>query len=160
MPQSILDADQTPTPWWRSKRWILFGSPLIFLLALLGFCEYSRRSYVPVAAAATQIFHQRLAQGDDELIYDESDQAFKTSITEETLHGYLSRIRRKLGACGYTQPAAWRVTAGNGGVIVTLDYLGYCTDGQVQEELVWRIANGTQARLLHFGAASNQLLTD
>lgn len=126
----------------------------------LGYCEYGRRVYLPAAGAATDLFHQRFARGEDGLIYQEADQAFKARLTEDTERAFFSRVRRKLGACSYTGPVAWNVVTNGLGTQVRLTYQGRCTNGMTREVFMWRVLDGQRAALMGFSVDSTALLVD
>ena len=157
-PISILNPQPDRSKPWRL--WLFLASPIILLMIGLGYCEYGRRTYLPAAVSATDLFHLRLARGEDALIYQEADPAFKARLTEDTEHAFFSRVRRKLGACSYTGPAAWSVTTNHWGTQVRLIYQGRCTNGLVREVLIWRVLDGQKAALMGFSADSSALLTD
>jgi hypothetical protein len=104
--------------------------------------------------------HGRIARGEDGLIYQEADQAFKANLTEDTEHAFFSRVRRKLGACSYAVPAAWSVVTSSTGTQVRLTYQGRCVNGLMREVLIWRVLDGQRATLIGYRADSSALLTD
>lgn len=123
----------------------------MLLVIGLGYCHPAERSYFPIAMAAADVFHQRLARGEDELIYREAANSFRAMVSEDAEHAFLSRVRQKLGACSSRDPVAWGAATNSGGTEVRLTYRNECTNGPVQELFLWHVLNN-QATLMGFRA--------
>src|ERR1043166_2281799 len=92
---------ERPSRW---KIWLALSSPVLLLGLAFGYLKYSQQKYLPIVMAVTNVFHARLAGGEDSLIYREADPAWKAALSEDAEQKFFSRIRRKLGACSYSGP--------------------------------------------------------
>lgn len=129
------------------------------MLLGLTYCGYAKGKYLPPASRAVDQFHARLNHGQDDIIYDEADMAWKSAIDKSTEEKFFSRIRRKLGACRYTGPLGWQVNSNTTGVFVSLTYRATCSNGIILENFVWRNDSG-MLKLYRYNANSKALLTD
>lgn len=134
-----------------------FGAALLTLLVLLS-CLSSKQ--VDIARRAVEQFHQEVATGQDDAIYDAADDhAYKESVSRETNRGFFSRVRRKMGACTRSTETNYFIDAGTAGTFVRLRYKTQCANGELDELFVWRI-EGDRAILVRYEANSPLLLTD
>ena len=131
------------------------------ILLGLGYCGYAKREYLPLATAATEVFHRRFAASQDDLIYFDSDSAWSQAMDAETERKSFARIRRKLGACTYKGPSGWFVNSNtnSNGTLVTLVFQARCANGSMRERFTWRIIAG-RALLVAYDPTSKLLLTD
>src|SRR5450755_4449003 len=64
-----------------ARRWQFLWLPVVLLSLLLASLVAYRRSarsiYVPIAGASSDLFHRRLSNAQDDLIYDEADGTFR-----------------------------------------------------------------------------------
>jgi hypothetical protein len=130
------------------------------LWALVLICSCSTSRDVDIARGAVEQFHQQLAAQQDDSIYDAADDhAYKQSVSRETNHGFLSRIRRKMGAFKSSTNTSYFVNASTNGTFVRLQYKTQCANGELDEGFVWRVEGG-RAILVRYEANSPLLLTD
>ena len=154
---------QIPTE--SSSVWKRFRLPLLsgagLLVLGLSYCRYVQREYLPLATAATEVFHRRFAASQDDLIYFYSDSAWSQAIDADTERKSFARIRRKLGACAYNGPSGWFVNSNtnSNGTLVTLVFQARCANGSMRERFTWRIIAG-RALLVAYDPTGKLLLTD
>jgi hypothetical protein len=129
----------------------------IVLLAALSGCNLSKN--LDEAKRATEHFHEQLAAGEDEAIYDQATPAFQDTLRRDVAKGYFARIRRKMGTCGSSQSTDISMNTNTQGTFVTLGFETHCSAGQLAESFVWLMENG-QARLQSYNASSAALLVD
>ena len=143
----------------RWKLWLTLSSPLLLAGAVIAFLWHVRSEYIPKVNAAAGILHERMEKGEDLLIYSEADPGFQSALPKDTALRFLSRVHRKLGNCQYAGPTTWQVNSTPAGTFVLVRYHENCSNGAADENLTWRIVNGS-ASLYGFNVNSALLLTD
>jgi hypothetical protein len=113
------------------------------LLALLAACRTGPDA--SVVDTAVELFHQRLAAGDDDAIYRDAGIEYQRSIDVETNHKFLGQIRRSRGMPGRATRTGYSVT----GAVVNTEYKVSFANGDATEIFVWRVTGG-RAELLGF----------
>lgn len=137
-------------------KWIAGTAPL-FAMFILCACSLGRS--LETAKLAVDQFHRELAAARDDTIYDGAGTEYWQSITRESNHGMMARIRRKLGSCKESLNTQFFNNATTSGTFVTLHYKSTCTNGELDEDFKWRI-EGDRAVLVGYRASSPLLLTD
>jgi hypothetical protein len=113
------------------------------LLVLAAACH--RGPDMSIVDSAVELFHQRLAAGDDDAIYRDAGVEYQRSIDVETNHKFLGQIRRGRGMPGRATRADYGVT----GAVVNAQYKVNFANGDATETFVWRVTGG-KAVLLGF----------
>jgi len=99
--------------------------------------------------SAVELFHQRLAAGDDDTIYREAGPEYQRSIDAETNHRFFAQILRTRGMPGRYHRTAYNV-AYNGEIeTVVEEYRVSYEKGDAAETFIWRLADG-KATLIGF----------
>lgn len=145
--------------WWREAVLLTPTKYAASLLAALLLCSCSMSRDRDIARRAVEQFHQRLAAGQDDTVYDAADPIYKQSVSREINHGLLWRIRRKMGSCQGSENTRYFVNAGTSGTFVTLQYRTKCANGELDEEFVWHVEE-EGAALVSYRANSPLLLAD
>lgn len=114
---------------------------------------------VDIARRAVEQFHQQIASAQDDAAYDETDPAYKESMSREAHEGFFAKIRRKMGAFKSSANTGYFVNASTAGTLVRLQYKTRCANGELDEGFVWRI-KAEHATLVRYEANSPLLLTD
>lgn len=143
----------------RWKLWLTLCSPLLIAGAIAIFLLHVRSEYIPRVDAAASLLHERMERGEDVLIYAEADPGFQSALPRDTALSFLSRVHRKLGKCQYVGPTTWGVNSTPNSTFVVIRYHESCSNGAADENLTWRIVNGSPA-LFGFNVNSPLLLTD
>ena len=99
--------------------------------------------------SAVELFHQRLASGDDDTIYREAGPEYQRSIDLETNRRFLAQIRRTRGMPGRASKTAYNVTSNGGIETVFEQYKVSYEKGDAEETFIWRMTDG-KATLLGF----------
>ncbi|HEY4363036.1 MAG TPA: hypothetical protein VGN17_18850 [Bryobacteraceae bacterium] len=99
--------------------------------------------------SAVELFHQRLAAGDDDTIYRDAGPEYQRSIDAETSHRFLAQIRRTRGMPGRYTRTASDVMYKSGVAIVNTEYNVSFANGEAAETFIWRVADG-KATLIGF----------
>ncbi|SRR5579883_855553 len=123
------------------------------LAVILFTCACSNDPHVEEGLKAIDTFHQRLAAGDDDAIYNDSTPQFKDGVSRFAFGGTLARIRQRMGTCSGWQTV--RVTTKDypGGTVSSMEGKTHCTKGELTELFAWRFENGV-ARLYGYTANS------
>jgi len=129
-------------------------------LAFVGLCvfavKHARSQYLVKAVAAADVVHREISQGRVSQIYVNADDSFRMNATFEAAVQEMENIRRRLGSCTYSGPAAWSVSVDTRGIYVVTKYRGVCANGQSTETLRWHIVEGI-ARLAGYRVTSKTL---
>ncbi len=139
----------------QKKAWAM----VILLIAAAQLCSCSMSKDMTMAEQAVAQFHERLNNQQDDAIYDAADAAYKNAITRETNHGFLSRIRRKLGTIKTSSKTNFRLNIDTNGTFVNLAYKTECANGEADETFVWRVEGG-HVTLVGYHVNSPLMLTD
>jgi hypothetical protein len=113
------------------------------LLVLAAACH--RAPDTSMVDSAVELFHQRLASGDDDAIYRDAGIEYQRSIDVEMNHKFLAQIRRGRGSPGRATRTDYAVT----GAVVNAVYKVSFANGDATETFVWRVTGG-KAVLLGF----------
>ena len=111
------------------------------------------------ANRAVDRFHEQLNAEKDDAIYDAASPQFRSATTRDVLHGYLSRIRRKMGACTASHGSGFNINSDAKGTFMSLQRETQCANGPLQEDFNWQMVNGN-AILVEYTAKSPQLSVD
>jgi hypothetical protein len=114
---------------------------------------------VGVAERAAENFYQEMAAGHYVNIYNTGGDSFKAGIKQKDFVDFCERVNRKMGACASMTLAAQHILATPQGTIVNLTYKMKCVNGELIEQLQWRILGG-RVTLSRFTVNSPQLLDD
>ena len=159
---SITQADIVRVPWhirFRWRLWLFVASPFLFMGGCSLILFHAKSTYLPSVMEASSLLHEQLARGEIRQIFLSADPAFQAAMPATTTLQFLTRVRRKLGACQYTGPTSWSVNTNSSGTFVTVFYHGQCANGAADETLRWKVEAGV-AHLMAMHMNSPLLLTD
>ena len=121
-------------------RFVLF--PLLFVgICTIGF-RYAQSRYLSKAVAAAELTHRELFRGRVSQVYVNADERFRLGISFDSALKQMEALRKRLGDCTYSSPAAWSVSATTNGIFVVTKYHGFCTNAESRETMRWHIVNG------------------
>ena len=106
-----------------------------------------------IARRAVEHFHRQIGEGECPVAYDATDQAYRESMTREAHSRLFAEIRRKMGVIKNSTNTGYFINASTKGTLVRLQYNTQCTNGELSEGFVWRIAGG-RAILIRYEASS------
>jgi len=110
-----------------------------------------------IASAAEQeaaVFHQRLADGQYDAIYETAAPAFRAGVSRTGSARYFTTIRDKMGVCKTPAGALTYFTNTNtSGTSVQLRYRLECASGALQETMLY-VSTGDGPRLAGYNATS------
>jgi hypothetical protein len=109
---------------------------------------------VSTAERQAAVFHQRLAAGQYDAIYDAAAPAFGVSLTRPDSAKFFAAINAKMGACKMPAGALSHLTSGT---TVQLRYRLECAHGTLDETMLYVAATGG-ARLAGYDANSPTLV--
>jgi len=104
-------------------------------------------------------FHRQFLAGEDNVIYDQASDHYRSTMTRELNHAYLERIRSKMGTCSSSRAIRLFVTRSTRGTFVSASYLTECTNGQLTEVFVIGVEE-RDAKLDRYGAQSPRLMVN
>jgi hypothetical protein len=110
--------------------------PLLALAVLLAACH--RVPETSVVDSGVELFHQRLASGDDDAIFLDADPVYQRSVDRESNSKFLARVRRKLGMPGQVTRTFYSFAAG----VANTQYDVNFTNGDATEIFFWRVKDG------------------
>jgi hypothetical protein len=126
---------------------------MLALTLLLAACH--RVPETSVVDEAVELFHQRLASGDDASIYRDADPVYQRSVDSEANTRFLARVRSKLGMPGRAIRTFFSSAAG----VANTQYEVTYTNGDATEIFFWRVKDG-KATLIGFTINSPLMQTN
>jgi len=126
------------------------------LLTAASACSLARGK--GIAEAAVVKFHDQFNAAQYHEIYEQADQAFKKSMSEDEFVALLEAVHRKLGTVKEAHSSGWGVNATPSGTMATLSYDIDFSEGQGNEQFVFHIS-GDKAALYHYNVNSPLLIT-
>ena len=126
------------------------------LLTAASACSLARGK--GIAEAAVVKFHDQFNAAQYHEIYEQADQAFKKSASEDEFVALLEAVHRKLGTVKEAHSAGWGVNATPSGTMATLSYDIDFSEGKGNEQFVFHISGNTAA-LYHYNVNSPLLIT-
>jgi hypothetical protein len=154
--ESVFSDGKQLQPWWQGRSWLFWltvFSPLVVMGACGLFFVRSRQ----IAAAAEReaaVFHQSLAAGQYDAIYDRAAPAFKASLNRYDSAKLLATVHIKMGDCKTPAGALSFFTNTNTSATnVQLRYHLACINGALDETLVY-VTTDDGPRLVRFGFSS------
>lgn len=111
-----------------------------------------------IAEAAVVEFHNQFNAGKYHEIYQQSDEGFKKSATEDEFTAVLEALHRKLGKVNQAHSSGWGVNTTMAGTMATLSYDVDFSEGKGNEQFVFHIS-GDKAYLYHYNVTSPLLIT-
>ena len=111
-----------------------------------------------LAGPAVEKFHAQFNAENYSEIYDEADEAFKKSVTEQQLVELLSAVHRKLGTVTKASSTGWHVNTNTSGTIATVTYDVDFSEGKGTEEFMFNITDD-KALLYNYKVNSPLLIT-
>ena len=126
------------------------------LLAVSSSCSLTKGK--GIAEAAVVKFHDQFNAGQYHEIYEQADDAFKKSASEDEFVALLEAVRRKLGTVKQAHSAGWGVNATPTGTMATLGYDVDFSEGKGNEQFVFYIS-GDKATLYRYNINSPLLIT-
>lgn len=146
--------------WWRGRSrrfWLLVFSPFVVMAACGLFSLYSRKTAADAERQAA-VFHQRMAGGEYDAIYQTTAPDFRLSLNKADSAKYFSAIHDKMGACQAPARAATYLTkTTTSGTYVQLRYRLQCANGALQETMLYVLA-ADGPRLAGYDATSPALI--
>jgi hypothetical protein len=129
---------------------------LAVLFALL-FAGCSMQADTKAAEQAVPRFHDLVDAGQFEVIYAESGEEFRKSISQDKFFAFIGAVHRKLGPVKATKPDGWFVNYNTSGTFVTLNYATTFVEGEGAEQFVFRLS-GDKAVLVGYHINSSELI--
>jgi hypothetical protein len=126
------------------------------LLAIGGACSLTKGK--GIAEAAVVEFHNQFNAGKYHEIYQQTDEGFKKSVTEDDFTALLEAVHRKLGTVNQAHSSAWGVNTTTAGTMASLSYEVEFSEGKGNEQFVFHIS-GDKAFLYHYNVNSPLLIT-
>ena len=126
------------------------------LLALVSACSLTKGK--GIAEAAVVKFHDQFNAEQFHEIYEQTDDGFKKSVSEDDFVALLGAVHRKLGTVKQAHSAGWGVNATPTGTMATLTYDVDFSEGKGGEQFVFHIS-GDKAALYHYNVNSPLLIT-
>lgn|SRR5882724_10039925 len=126
------------------------------LLALGSACSLTKGK--GIAEAAVVKFHDQFNAGQYHEIYQQADDAFKKSASEDEFIALLEAVHRKLGTVKQAHSSGWGVNAMPTGTMATLSYDIDFSEGKGNEQFVFHIS-GDKAALHRYHVTSPLLIT-
>jgi hypothetical protein len=111
-----------------------------------------------LAEAEVPGFHDALASGQFDRLYDNGSDEFKGAATKADLVSLLDSVRNKLGAVTSSTRASWNVNYRTNGTFVTLIYETQFAHGTAVEEFVYQISDN-KPQLAGYHISNIKLLT-
>jgi hypothetical protein len=159
--ESLFTDGKELQPWWQGRSW-RFWLTVLSPLLLMGACGLFWVKAKHVAAAAEReaaVFHQLLAAGQYDAIYDNAAPAFRSSLNRYDSAKLLATVHIKMGECKTPSRALTFFTnASTSGTSVQLRYHLACANGALDEALVY-VDTDFGPRLVRFDFRSPALLT-
>ena len=129
---------------------------IALLLALGSACSLTKGK--GIAEAAVVKFHDQFNAGQYHEIYEQADDAFKKSASEDEFVALLEAVHRKLGTVKQAHSSGWGVNATPTGTMATLSYDIDFSEGKGNEQFVFHIS-GDKAALYRYNVNSPLLIT-
>jgi hypothetical protein len=111
-----------------------------------------------IAEAAVVRFHDQFNAAQYHEIYEQADQAFKKSASEDEFVALLEAVHRKLGTVKEAHSSGWGINTTMAGTMATLTYDIEFSEGKGNEQFVFHIS-GDKAALYHYNVNSPLLIT-
>lgn len=111
-----------------------------------------------LAEPAVEKFHAQFNEEKYSEIYNQADDEFKKSVTEQQLTELLMAVRRKLGTVKNASAAGWKVNTTTNGTFANVTYEVEFSEGKGTEQFVFRI-NDDKALLYNYNVNSPLLIT-
>lgn len=111
-----------------------------------------------IAEAAVVRFHDQFNAAQYHQIYEQADEGFKKSVSEDEFVALLEAVHRKLGTVKNAHSSGWGVNATPAGTMATLTYDTDFSEGKGNEQFVFHIT-GDKAGLYHYNVNSPLLIT-
>ena len=140
----------------RSTKW---ASVLLTVSSVFWTNACFNRADIDVAQRAAEEFHQRVASGNADAIYENASDRYRGSISRDLNRKRFARLRNKMGACPSSTVIAIAVSHGSRETTITARYTTTCSAGTLDESFLWRMVEG-KAQLEEFDARSPLLLGD
>ena len=153
---SLFDDGRQLQPWWRRRSWHFWLLVLSPLLAMggCGLFWVKAKGIASRAEREAAVFHQRLAAGQYDAIYDAAAPGFRDRVSRTDAAKFLGGVHEKMGACKTPGAALSFLTNANAsGTRVRLRYRLECANGSLEETFVSAVA-GDSPRLLGYDANS------
>jgi len=147
-------------PWWRGRSWrfwLTVSSPLLLMGACGLFAVHSRK-IASDAERAAAVFHQLLARGQYDAIYDTAAPAFQHSLSRTDSAKFFAVIHTKMGDCKTPGGAmSYFTNTSTSGTRVQLRYRLECANGILQETMAYQFTDD-RPRLTGYDARSPTLV--
>jgi hypothetical protein len=125
------------------------------LLTAASACSLTRGK--GIAEAAVVKFHEQFNAGQYHEIYEQADEAFKKSASEDEFVALLEAVHRKLGTVKQAHSSGWGINTTLAGTMATLRYDIDFSEGKGNEQFVFHIS-GDKAALYHYNVNSPLLI--
>ena len=122
----------------RSRRLRLLALSALLIVGACGLFSIRTRRIVSAAEREAAVFHQRLAAGRYDAIYDTAAPAFRGALTRTASAAFFANISAKMGACKIPGVASSYLThTGMSGIRVQLRYRLECANGILEETMLY-----------------------
>ncbi|HXG83690.1 MAG TPA: DUF3887 domain-containing protein [Pyrinomonadaceae bacterium] len=135
------------------KRLALFF--LVALISLIASCSLMKST--KPSEIAVEKFHSQYNQKQFSEIYNQADEKFKNSATEEQFLALFENLYKKLGTVKQSSQVQWNVNATTSGTFVTLTYDVEFSEGKGMEQFVY-LTNGDKSALYNYNVNSPLLI--
>ena len=125
------------------------------LLTAASACSLTRGK--GIAEAAVVKFHDQFNAGQYHEIYEQADEAFKKSASEDEFVALLEAVHRKLGTVKQAHSSGWGINTTLAGTMATLRYDIDFSEGKGNEQFGFHIS-GDKAALYHYNVNSPLLI--
>jgi len=110
-----------------------------------------------IAEAAVVKFHDQFNAGQYHEIYEQADEAFKKSASEDEFVALLEAVHRKLGTVKQAHSSGWGINTTMAGTMATLSYDIDFSEGKGNEQFVFHIS-GDKGALYRYNVNSPLLI--
>ena len=124
---------------------------ILGLFLLIAGCNPMKVAKLPDDATAQ--LHQRLNEGQDDVIYASAAPDYRKASSRDDLVRVASILRRKMGACGEFHRRRIGFETNFNGTFVTTEVQTTCAKGPLSEAFTWLIKDN-RALLLRYAADS------
>ena len=125
------------------------------LLAVGSSCSLTKGK--GIAEAAVVKFHDQFNAGQYHEIYEQADEGFKKSASEDEFVALLEAVHRKLGTVKQAHSSGWGINTTLAGTMATLRYDIDFSEGKGNEQFVFHIS-GDKAALYNYNVNSPLLI--
>lgn len=153
--ESLFGADTLERSWHGRSKW--FWALVLLPFILLGACGWfmvKTNQALTTAERSVALFHERLAAGKYEAIYNSSVPALQEDLKKGPFKLSLSALHIIIPSCRVpAEPLNYFVNASTSGISVRLVYRSQCGKARLDEAFTFLLGDG-EPRLAHYAASS------